>query len=244
MKQNLIPIDNLIEKLKTFLERKGLSSLDCKITIENENDWSLILSSPFDGDIIEPFLEEIGVDENRCVFFGLNPDTKNYEWYFTHPETPSDILAGIDDESDRRELEEDEQDETSECLEANPQIPIPKRQKTGGDTCFLVLQRIYFEDIESGEKTVEFRELNQYYADKLLGKENPLRFVKFQLGYGGPGHQTPRQMVFEIESIVLVDDFMDEFPAYRNDGIPTTNEDVPSDFCPTMYGIKLGARIS
>ena len=92
------------------------------------------------------------------------------------------------------------------------------------------------------EKTTEFRILNQYYADKLLGKDEPLKFVKLQDGYGGNGRKKPRQMKFEISGIVLADDYGTEFPAYSN-GNPTTDKDLPAHFLPTMYGIKLGKRV-
>jgi hypothetical protein len=250
--------DNLLEKFRTFLARFSFPSAGCRINIDSEDDWSITLAVPqpnfgcrrcsVDGadDYVSRFFSEIGVDEERSVFFGLDDESKCLEWYFTHPDTPKDVIARMDAEDEKREKEEIESRkrlEEDKSKNAKPGIvPIPMKQNVGRDECFLVLKKCYFDDIKSGDKTVEFREVNQYYADKLLGKEKPLKFVKFQLGYGGPGHAAPEQMKFEIDSIVLVDDFMDEFPAYTN-GVPTASEDLPKGFNPTMYGIKLGQRV-
>jgi len=253
-----VECDNILGKFRTYLEKFGFPTSNCKVTIEDEDDWSVMLVVPLDNfgshrcstkganGYVGSFFEEIGVDSERWVFFGLDDDTKCLEWYFTHPDTPRDVIERMDADDLKKEQEEIEArrkfEENKSKEGSHTDIPVPNKQKAKGDSCFLVLQKCYFDDINNGEKTVEFRELNQYYADKLLGKEEPLKFVKFQLGYGGPGHENPSQMMFEIDSIVLVDDYMDEFPAYTN-GQPTSTKDLPKGFNPTMYGIKLGQRM-
>lgn len=252
--------ENILTKLKSFLERNHLPFPEsgCVVSIVDDEDWSVMLSIPLENmecrdcnenavnGLVGRFFDEIGVDEERWVFFGADEESRCLEWYFTHPDTPREVLERMDADDLVKESEETESrrrlEEMKATGEVRHEIPVPNRQKASGDSCFLVLRKCHFDEIASGDKSVEFRELNQYYADKLLGKDRPLRFVKFQLGYGGRGHARPSQMTFAIDSIVLVDDYMDEFPAHV-DGKPTATDDLPEGFNPTMYGIKLGQRV-
>lgn len=252
--------ENVLAKLRSFLGRNHLPcpASGCRVSIVDDKDWSVMLSIPLENTecrdcnenavngLVGRFLDEIGVDEERWVFFGADEESRCLEWYFTHPDTPREVIERMDADDLMKESEETESRRRLEEMKASgdvrPEIPIPNRQKARGDSCFLVLRKCHFDEIGSGDKRIEFREMNQYYADKLLGKEKPLKFVRFQLGYGGPRHENPSQMMFGIDSIVLVDDYMDEFPAYT-DGRPTAADELPKGFNPTMYGIKLGQRV-
>lgn len=46
---------------------------------------------------------------------------------------------------------------------------------------FLILKKQYFDQIESGEKTTEFRAMTDYWVDRLAGKN--FETVIFQNGY-------------------------------------------------------------
>ncbi|MFV0626999.1 MAG: hypothetical protein ACK5N8_06605 [Alphaproteobacteria bacterium] len=57
----------------------------------------------------------------------------------------------------------------------------------------IILKAEWFEKIENGSKTSEFREFKPYWITRL--KKQPFKYIEFSLGYGG------RKMTFEIISI-------------------------------------------
>lgn len=101
-------------------------------------------------------------------------------------------------------------------------------------TLYLPLKKEWFEKIESGEKTVEYREFKGYWIKRL--RRSLLAFqwkrfenipgklydeVKFSLGYGG------RTMTFVIDDISVVNG---------------KGTDLAID--KPVYAIKLGRRLS
>lgn len=63
----------------------------------------------------------------------------------------------------------------------------------------LAVKREYFEQIQSGEKTEEYRLLNDYWAQRLHGKT--FDTVTITMGYPAAG-QTDRILVFPFNGIV------------------------------------------
>lgn len=79
-------------------------------------------------------------------------------------------------------------------------------------TLHLPLKKEWYEMIESGVKTEEYREIKPYWSKRLVGMDRPLfsfrygyqesnvsgyTYVKFSYGY------TRRTMTFDIESITI-----------------------------------------
>ena len=119
---------------------------------------------------------------------------------------------------------------------------ILPEQSPGSDQAYAPLKYEFYDAIESGEKTVEFREYNEGWARKLLSR--PMKTIKFSRGYGQSG-KAPRQMVYAIEKIGIVDARSEtEIPARHPDGTLVCEDDVDADFMPTHFAIHLGARLS
>lgn len=71
-------------------------------------------------------------------------------------------------------------------------------------TLHLVLKRKWWDMIQSGIKTEEYREIKPYWEKRLIKFENAhllrgLFFVTFQLGY----QKNAPRMTFELESISI-----------------------------------------
>lgn len=232
---------NLGAKIIKLLEEQKVNTQNASLEIIEPSDWSVGFFLPIScgresriNRIMTAILLECSVKEEFLVYLGKKEGF--YFWYFTHPETPSEIVERMN-----AEIANIKPGEKSE--HNNPLVSLPQPTKSSkSDTVFLALKEKYFNAIENGAKKTEYRELNQYYADKILGREEKIKFVKLQLGYGGKGHKFPKQMVFEVIDVVLVDDFGKEFPAYISNRITQTS-DLPAGFNPTMYGLKLGNQV-
>ena len=72
------------------------------------------------------------------------------------------------------------------------------RSKSGEG--YFVLKGEFYDAIEAGRKTTEYRDLTPRNLSLSIG----IKTVKFQRGYGHPGHP-PRQMRFEVTSVRLMD---------------------------------------
>ncbi len=67
---------------------------------------------------------------------------------------------------------------------------------------FLILQKIYFNEILAGTKKIEYRDNSPFYVSRFCTKDNRLRnynTVIFQEGYSS----NARRMQIEIQKIVL-----------------------------------------
>ncbi|MBR4260027.1 MAG: hypothetical protein IKQ17_13415 [Kiritimatiellae bacterium] len=112
-------------------------------------------------------------------------------------------------------------------------LPIPPPPKKMNTEVYLPMAYEPYDWIEKGEKTTEFREYCEYYVKKLLSQ--PLKTVRFQRGYGGPGHDAPRQMRWTVAKIEYYD-------IHSRQSAPITNP--PAGFRPTHIAIDLGERIA
>jgi len=238
-------IKELSDKAKNYF-KPLLGEQKHRIETVNPEDWSvsLFIGKGDVGErklqsIVRRFFEDTGVDEDRWIYFGDLNRKDEYEWYFTHPDVPKDVIERMDaDEIDEEQIEAEI---TTSPIEKTS-LPKPSGSAKG-DSCFLVLQGTFYREIEHGFKTVEYREIKPYYCDKFFGREQPLKKVKFQLGYSGKDGKTPEQMEFEVKEVTLVDDGLQSIPALLKSGKPIEEKDLPKGFHPTMYGIVLGKRL-
>ena len=163
----------------------------------------------------------------------LEITVKRGRWYL------GPIDKAIEDEEDRMDSDPEYRAKKLEEQRAEMRkhwrenlIPIPPPPKNATDEVYLTLDYQYYDMIKSGEKTTEFREYSPYWVKRLLS--HPIKTVRFQRGYGGPGHPPPEQMVFKVKDIVLYE-------------IATKKECPPDNPCegilPTHIAIDLGERI-
>ena len=100
------------------------------------------------------------------------------------------------------------------------------RSKSGEG--YFVLKGEYYDAIEAGRKTTEYRDLTPRNLSLSIG----IKTVKFQRGYGRPG-QPPGQMRYEVSSVRLMDADDRECAPYN----------IPPGFFATTIAIHLGKRI-
>ncbi len=100
------------------------------------------------------------------------------------------------------------------------------RSKSGEG--FFVLKGEYYDAIEAGRKTTEYRDLTPRNLSLSIG----IKTVKFQRGYGHPG-QPPKQMRYEVKSVRLMDASDRECDPYT----------IPPGFLATTIAIHLGKRV-
>lgn len=163
----------------------------------------------------------------------LEITVKRGRWYL------GPIDKAIEDEEDRMDSDPEYRAKKLEEQRAEMRkhwrenlIPIPPPPKDATDEAYLTLDYKYYDQIKSGEKTTEFRGYSPFWVKRLLS--HPIKTVRFQRGYGGPGHPPPEQMVFKVKDIVLYE-------------IETKKECPPDNPCegilPTHIAIDLGERI-
>ena len=181
-------------------------------------------------EIYDPFRDD-GLRKGESRRLGIT--VKRGRWYV------GPIDKAIEDEEDRMDSDpeyrakklEEQRAEMRQHWRENL-IPIPPPPKNATDEVYLTLDYEYYDMIKSGEKTTEFREYSPYWVKRLLS--HPIKTVRFQRGYGGPGHPPPEQMVFKVKDIVLYE-------------IETKKECPPDNPCegimPTHIAIDLGERI-
>lgn len=112
-------------------------------------------------------------------------------------------------------------------------IPIPPPPRKCSDELYLTMSYEPYDQIKSGEKKTEFRSYNNTWVKRILS--HPLKTVKFQRGYGGPGRPVPEQMVWSIKRIYLYD---------RDGNMEGDPWNPPEGIVPTFIAIDLGERIS
>lgn len=237
-----VEIRQLLDKIKEAMCERGFRDdlVDgTRIIVIHPNDWEVSLLVPYNNTKaaqirkpIEDILYRIcGVEDRCCDYFGKQKPKEAYEWYFRHPNTPQDIYDRLDQQIEA-ELGE----------EIGMGLPKPSRMKTRDTPAFVTVREDVFEQIRTGEKNTEYRRLNQYYCDKFFPNGKQKKLIKFNRGYRTGSEN---QMVYEIDSIVLVSERCEEIPAYNSKGkLIVSYEDIPLGFAPIAYGIKLGKRIS
>ena len=92
---------------------------------------------------------------------------------------------------------------------------------------YFVLKGEFYDAIEAGRKTTEYRDLTPRNLSLSIG----IKTVKLQRGYGHPG-QPPRQLRFQVSSVGLMDADDRECDPYA----------IPPGFLATTIAIHLGKR--
>lgn len=123
--------------------------------------------------------------------------------------------------------EEDEEDDEAWMRQLAEGIKSGAIKSKSGEGYF-VLKGEYYDAIEAGRKTTEYRDLTPHNLSLSIG----IKTVKFQRGYGHPG-QPPKQMRFEVSSVRLMDADDRECDPYA----------IPPGFIATTIAINLGRRI-
>lgn len=239
-------VDTLLARIKSELSSVGIPHdiVDgTTITIIHPDYWEISLFVPCKSSVCNIkasslrkavnniLLNSCGVNPDGCDYLGNRNNKSAYEWYFRHPNIPQEINDLIEAEIEAEIGEE-----------AGLGLPIPSGSVSKSDIAFITMKDDFYREIESGRKTTEYRNINQYYCDKFFSPGVAKKFIKLNRGYNsGSGNQ----MVFEIAGIVLVSEDGREVSAIGDDGMLICSfSKLPSNFAPVAYGIKLGKRVS
>ena len=111
-------------------------------------------------------------------------------------------------------------------------IPIPPPAKNAPDELYLTLAYEFYDAIKAGTKTTEYRDYTPNWVKRTLS--HPIRTVKFQRGYGGPGHPPPEQMIWTVKGVWLYES------ATKTKGDPSN---PPQGIIPDCIAIDLGCRV-
>ena len=158
----------------------------------------------------------------------MDEDGETYSAIFNHPKA---MKFTEDDEEYQFTLKaiNDEQKAEAEAEEAEMQELIDGikagRLKSKSDDGYLVLKTEFYNAIEAGEKTVEYRDFTEYNLKRTIG----LKTIRFNLGYA----KDAKRMRWEVKKVVLLDCDDNECDPFN----------VPDDFWPTTIAIHLGKRI-
>lgn len=239
-------VDSLLAKIKSEMSTLAFPAdivEGTRIVVIHPEYWEISLLvpcktrfAPVKAHTVRKFIETILFDKCKanpggCDYFGKQVAKQAYEWYFRHPNIPQDVNDLIE-----AEIEEELGNEIGLGL------PVPNRTKSKSDTAFMTIKDEFFREIESGRKTTEYRNLNQYYCDKFFSPGIKKRFIKLNRGYLSGDEN---RMVFEIAGINLVSEDGMEIPAVDENGsLICSYSQLPKNFAPVAYGIKLGKRIA
>ena len=175
----------------------------------------------------------------------LNEHSGKYFVLFNHPFVIEAKASGMEVGETVREFgetqrklvaEEEEEDDDSANGELTPAqvmkyiadgIKSGEIKSKSGEGYF-VLKGEFFDAIEAGRKTTEYRDLTPRNLSLSIG----IKTVKFQRGYGHHG-KPPKQMRFEVLSVRLMDADDRECDPYA----------IPLGFIATTIAIHLGKRI-
>lgn len=234
-------VRSLLEKIQAAMvpaNMPGCVITATRLEIVHPVNWEVSLfvkSMGFKDSYIRKKVEEVlfsacGVEEQCCDYLGKQGHKGVMEWYFRHPDVPQETY-------DRLEAEI----EMELGQEIGMGLPCPNGVKSTSENVFMTIKDEFFQAIARGEKTIEYRNLNQYYCDKLFPKGVQKKYIRFNRGYQAGA---ANQMVYEIEEILLVSDKGVMIPATVNGKPITSYTQLPPRFAPAMYGIKLGRRVS
>ena len=165
-----------------------------------------------------------------CAIF-TDEDGATYTLLFNHPVAMA--FKSGDEEYEftikgRNEIEEAEAEaEEAEMRSLVDGIKIGRLKSKTPDG-YLVLAGEFYDAIEAGKKTVEYRDFTEYNIKRTIG----LKTVRFNRGYGSKG-KPPKQMQWEVKGVVLMDGEENECDPYN----------VPEDFWPVTISLQLGKRV-
>lgn len=158
-------------------------------------------------------------------------DGETYSAIFNHPRA---MKFKEGDEEYQFTIKYDHEQQEREAMEEEAEMHRlvdgikAGRLKTKTPDGYLVLAGEFYDKIESGKKTVEYRDCTEYNLKRTIG----LKTVRFNRGYGSKG-KPPKQMHWEVKKVMLLDSDDNECDPFN----------VPEDFWPTTIAVHLGKRI-
>ena len=234
------------EQIMPFFTARGVAAKDVQMEVRDAwwTEWAVDVvapGKPFQSDEgraneeFEKFYAGLGGNPECCLPLGVEKGT--FRVYVSPAATPKAVLR-------RQEREFLEEEKAEEKRQHKAYLERRKKDKERARTLFsrlkagelksktedgfLVMAGECYDDIESGDQTVETRDFTEYNLKRTIG----IKTVRLQRGYGHPG-KPPKQMRYEVAEVCLLDECMQECDPF----------DIPKGFTPIYIGLKLGKRI-
>lgn len=236
------------KQIVPFFTARGVAEDDIKMLVKDGGweEWAVYViapGKPFKEDVdgacedFHKFYIELGGSPDAYFPLGVNESEGTFKVYVSPAATPKAVL--------RRQMREIRAEEKAEeKRQHKAYLERRKKDKERARTLFsrlkagelksktedgfLVMAGECYDDIESGDQTVETRDFTEYNLKRTIG----IKTVRLQRGYGHPG-KPPKQMRYEVAEVCLLDECMQECDPF----------DIPKGFTPIYIGLKLGKRI-
>ena len=207
--------DVLMEASNELFHRIGVLPEDRNLALDEEIEYCTVHRNEYSGRYFVIFNHPIVMGRDNCG------DTVKV---FGEAQRKAIAEEEAEDSGDDGFAEED--DETWMRQLADDIKSGAIRSKSGEG--YFVLKGEYYDAIETGRKTTEYRDLTPRNLSLSIG----IKTVKFQRGYGHPG-KPPKQMRYEVSFVRLMDASDRECDPFA----------LPSGFIATTIAIHLGKRI-
>ena len=205
--------DAMMEASNELFHRIGVLPEDCDIALNEEAEYCTVHRNEYSGKCFVLFNHPIVMERGDCgdtvKMFG---------------EAQRKAVAEEEAGGDDGFVEEDDEAWMQELAKDIKSGAIKSKSGEG----YFVLKGEFYDAIEAGRKTTEYRDLTPRNLSLSIG----IKTVKFQRGYGHPG-QPPKQMRYEVKSVRLMDADDRECDPYA----------IPPGFIATAIAIHLGKRI-
>ena len=217
--------DVLMEASNELFHRIGVLPEDRNLVLDEETEYCTVHRNEYSGKYFVLFNHPIVMGRDDCgdsvKMFG-----EAQRKAIAEEEDGEDVGEGEGEGGGEEECEGEEYDEAWMRQLAEDIKSGVIRSKSGEG--YFVLKGEYYDAIEAGRKTTEYRDLTPRNLSLSIG----IKTVKFQRGYGHPG-KPPKQMRFEVKSVRLLDASDRECDPYA----------IPPGFIATTIAIHLGRRI-
>lgn len=219
------------------------NGMECKVRCVCEEADTWFMRCEVEGDAVfydrvaELIREWVYKHENGDppMFLPLNAGKRVWVWKFYHPECPDQFLV-LTEKMERGEVKGVDLHAFAEDAEEEERKFIVPTPKEGGNCAFLVLKKEFYDLIERGIKTAEYRDYNEYYVNKLLSHK--IKYVKLNLGY-----KSSVSMTYAIAEIDYIgDDLETTISCYKGDGELRTEKEM-GGMIPRYFKIVLGKRV-
>lgn len=216
-------------KIRNWFKDEGIGCGIYEFAFPNDGNLKLLKKA------LKEFADELGCRKKYEEYMEID---ESMYCFVTHPlrYTPEDYKKQEEEEKAEEKAEEKRKHEAWLKRQAEDEErarTLFDRLKAGKlrsklEDGFLVMQGEFYDDIESGEKTVETREFTEYNLKRTIG----IKTIRLQRGYGHPG-KPPKKMRYEVTHVLLMDDYGQECDPFA----------IPEDFIPVYINLHLGKRI-
>ena len=216
--------DILMDASNSFFHEIGILEDERDLELEEETEYCVVHRNEYSGKYFVIFNHPFVIDAKAAGEM-VGDTVREFAEATRKRLAENEAGENEDDLDDNREVGGLSSAQVMELLRDD--IKSGRVRSKSGEGYF-VLAGEPFDEIKSGTKTTEYRDITPRNLSKSIG----IKTVKLQRGYGHPG-KPPEQMRFEVKSVGFLDVNDRECDPY----------DIPGGFIATTIAIHLGKRI-